>query len=96
MLFVNELGFTDSILAILGCSQNRHTKIRAFFADSRQNGHARLGGSIGLTKQGSVIFWFMDILNKVYPKCHMMTIDLAFWVVILANFLNLFLYGNQG
>ena len=55
--------FADSILAILGCSQN---------------------------------FSFMAILGKVYLKCHMATIDWTKRGIILAIFLNLCLYGNQG
>ena len=96
VLFVNELGFTDSILAITGCSQNRHTNFGVFYADSRRNRHTPVSASIGLTKQGSVIFGFMDILNKVYPKCHMATTALMIHGFILANFSNLCLYGNQG
>ena len=94
MLFVNELGFTDSILTITGCSQNRHAKMGAFYAERRQNGHTPISASIGLTKQGSVIFWFMAILGKVYPKCHMATTALAKRVFILAKFLNLCGYGD--
>lgn len=86
--------FGKAILAILGCSQNRHTKMRAFYADSRQNGQAPVSASIGLTKQGSVIFWFMDIISKVYLRCHIATTALPFRSFILANFSNLCGYGD--
>ena len=81
--------FADSILAITGCSQNRHTKMGAFYADSRQNGRTLVSTSIDWAKQGSVIFWFMVSLNKVYPRCHIATTALPFRSFILANFLNL-------
>ena len=87
--------FSKSILTITGCSQNRHTKMKVFYADSRQNGHTPISASIDWAKQGSVIFSFMAILGKVYLKCHMATIDWAKRCIILAKFLNLCFYGNQ-
>ena len=59
-----------------------------------KDGHARLRGSICLTKQGSVIFWFMAFLSKVYLRCHMTTIGWTNCGFILANFSNLLFYGD--